>query len=143
MGVEDKQRVRERIWRALEDEGAARFPGARGRIPNFRGAEAAAARLAGQPEWRAARVVKSNPDAPQLPVRRRARRDGKTLYMAVPRLTEEKPFVRVMGDPTIKKAMSQGEPTRAEDLGHVDVVVCGTVAVNRSGVRIGKGGGSS
>jgi 5-formyltetrahydrofolate cyclo-ligase len=52
--VEDKQDVRERIWRVLQEEGAARFPGARGRIPNFRGAEAAAQRLAELPEWQAA-----------------------------------------------------------------------------------------
>jgi 5-formyltetrahydrofolate cyclo-ligase len=143
MAVDDKQRVRERIWRALEDEGVARFPGARGRIPNFRGAEAAAALLAGQPEWRAARVVKSNPDAPQLPVRRRARHDGKTLYMAVPRLAEERPFVRVRGDPTIRRALAEGVRVTVEALGHVDLVVCGTVAVNRDGVRVGKGGGYS
>ena len=143
MAVEDKQRVRERIWRRLEDEGVARFPGVRGRIPNFRGAEAAAARLAGQPEWRAARVVKSNPDAPQLPVRRRARHDGKTLYMAVPRLADARPFVRVEGDPTIKRALAEGVPATVEELGHVDLVVCGTVAVNREGVRVGKGGGYS
>jgi 5-formyltetrahydrofolate cyclo-ligase len=143
MAAEDKQRVRERIWRALEDEGAARFPGARGRIPNFRGAEAAAACLADQPEWRAARVVKSNPDAPQLPVRRRARHDGKTLYMAVPRLADTKPFVRVEGDPTIRRALAEGVPVTVEELGHVDLVVCGTVAVNRDGVRVGKGGGYS
>ena len=141
--MDAKQEVRERIWQTLKDEGAARFPGARGRIPNFRGAESAAERLAELPEWQAAAVVKSNPDAPQLPVRRRARHDGKTLYMAVPRLTDEKPFVRVEGDPTIKKALAQGSPARVEDLGHVDLVVCGTVAVNRSGVRIGKGGGYS
>jgi len=141
--MDAKQEVRERIWQTLKDEGAARFPGARGRIPNFRGAEGAAERLAELPEWQAAAVVKSNPDAPQLPVRRRARHDGKTLYMAVPRLTDEKPFVRVEGDPTIKKALAQGSPARVEDLGHVDLVVCGTVAVNRSGVRIGKGGGYS
>jgi 5-formyltetrahydrofolate cyclo-ligase len=139
----DKQDVRERIWQLLQDEGAARFPGARGRIPNFKGAEAAAARLAELPEWQSADVVKSNPDAPQLPVRRRARREGKTLYMAVPRLRDEKPFVRVVSDPTIKKAMSEGVPTSVEDLGHVDLVVCGTVAVNRAGVRVGKGGGFS
>ena len=139
----DKQRIRERIWATLEDEGAARFPGARGRIPNFRGAEDAAERLAGLPEWQAASVVKANPDAPQLPVRRRARRDGKTLYMAVPRLREDKPFVRVHGDPTIKKALAEGTPTSVEDLGHVDLVVCGTVAVNRAGARIAKGGGYS
>jgi 5-formyltetrahydrofolate cyclo-ligase len=141
--VEAKQRVRERIWRTLEKEGAARFPGARGRIPNFRGAEAAAERLGDLPEWQAAAVVKSNPDAPQLPVRRRALRDGKTLYMAVPRLGEDKPFVRVAGDPTIRKALAEGAPARVEDLGHVDVVVCGAVAVNHAGVRVGKGGGYS
>jgi 5-formyltetrahydrofolate cyclo-ligase len=143
MAVEDKQRVRERIWRTLEAEGVSRFPGARGRIPNFRGAEGAAARLAEQSEWRAGRVVKSNPDAPQLPVRRRARRDGKTLFMAVPRLADDKPFVRVQGDPTIKRALAEGVPVTVEELGHVDVVVCGTVAVNRDGVRVGKGGGYS
>lgn len=141
--MEAKQRVRERIWRTLEREGAARFPGARGRIPNFRGAEAAAERLAQLPEWQAAGVLKCNPDAPQLPVRRRARRDGKTLYMAVPRLAEDKPFVRVAGDPTIRKALAEGVPARVEDLGHVDLVVCGTVAVNHAGVRVGKGGGYS
>ena len=141
--MDAKQEVRERIWRRLEDEGAARFPGARGRIPNFRGAEAAAARLADLPEWQAARVVKSNPDAPQLPVRRRARRDGKTLYMAVPRLTTPEPFVRVGGDPTIKRALAEGAPVGVDALGHVDLVVCGTVAVNADGVRIGKGGGYS
>jgi 5-formyltetrahydrofolate cyclo-ligase len=141
--VDDKQDVRERVWRLLQDKGAARFPGARGRIPNFTGAEAAADRLAALPEWHAAEVVKSNPDAPQLPVRRRARRDGKTLYMAVPRLREDRPFVRVESDPTIKNAMEHGVPTSVDDVGHVDLVVCGTVAVNREGVRIGKGGGYS
>jgi 5-formyltetrahydrofolate cyclo-ligase len=141
--VDTKQQVRERIWRALKDERVARFPGARGRIPNYRGAEAAAKRLAELPEWQAAHVVKSNPDAPQLPVRRHARRDGKTLYMAVPRLAAAKPFVRVQSDPTIKRALAEGTPVAVEDLGHVDLVVCGTVAVNHAGVRVGKGGGYS
>lgn len=141
--MDPKQEVRERTWDLLEREGAARFPGARGRIPNFPGAEQAAGRLADLPEWQAARVVKSNPDAPQLPVRRRARQDGKTLYMAVPRLTEEKPFVEVNGDPTIKRAMAEGRPVALDELGPVELIVCGTVAVNHQGVRIGKGGGFS
>ena len=141
--MDSKQAVRERIWNQLEREGAARFPGAQGRIPNFRGAEQAAARLAELPEWQGARVVKANPDAPQLPVRRRARKDGKTLYMAVPRLTTSQPFVEVRGDPTIKRALSEGTPRGLDELERVDLVVCGTVAVNRKGVRIGKGGGFS
>jgi 5-formyltetrahydrofolate cyclo-ligase len=131
------------VWERLQSEGAARFPGARGRIPNFRGAEAAAERLAGLDEWRAAEVVKSNPDAPQLPVRRHARREGKTLYMAVPKLASARPFVLVQGDPTIKRAMSEGRPLALDDLDPVDFVVCGSVAVNRGGVRVGKGGGYS
>jgi 5-formyltetrahydrofolate cyclo-ligase len=136
-----KQPVREHVWGLLEREGAARFPGARGRIPNFRGAEPAAERLAELPEWRAAQVVKANPDAPQLPVRRRALADGKTVYMAVPRLAEPKPFLRLDRDATIK---ARGALLVAvEELEHVDLIVCGTVAVNPKGVRVGKGGGYS
>ena len=63
-----KQAVREHVWALLERERAARFPGAAGRIPNFVGAEVAAERLASLPEWQVARVLKANPDAPQLPV---------------------------------------------------------------------------
>jgi 5-formyltetrahydrofolate cyclo-ligase len=141
--VVGKQVIRERVWELLQREGAARFPGARGRIPNFPGAEAAAERLASLDAWRDADVLKANPDAPQLPVRRRARRDGKTLYMAVPRLAEARPFVLVQGDPTIKRAMKEGRPLEVEELEPVDLVVCGSVAVNRGGVRVGKGGGYS
>lgn len=34
----DKQSLREARWQALQQAGAARFPGTRGRIPNFVGA---------------------------------------------------------------------------------------------------------
>jgi 5-formyltetrahydrofolate cyclo-ligase len=93
------------------------------------------------PEWRAARVVKANPDAPQLPVRKRALADGKVVYMAVPRLREEKPFLRLAGDATIKARGAA--PVGLEEMERVDLVVCGSVAVNRHGARVGKGGGYS
>jgi 5-formyltetrahydrofolate cyclo-ligase len=137
----EKQAVRERVWAALERERAARFPGARGRIPNFVGAEEAARRLAETEEWRAARVLKCNPDAPQLPVRRRALAEGKVVYMAVPRLRTVKPFLRLADDATIKARGAR--PLAVEELEPVDLVVCGTVAVNSGGVRVGKGGGYS
>jgi 5-formyltetrahydrofolate cyclo-ligase len=137
-----KELARELVWELLEREGAARLPGARGRIPNFKGAEAAAGLLAEQPEWRAAQTVKANPDSPQLPVRRRARKEGRELYMAVPRLRDDKPFVRVRSDPTIKR-LEEGDPVGVDEMPPIDLVVCGTVAVNREGVRIGKGGGYS
>jgi 5-formyltetrahydrofolate cyclo-ligase len=138
-----KQGVRERVWAGLERERASRFPGARGRIPNFVGAEAAAERFAGRPPWFAAQIVKANPDSPQLPVRRRALAEGKTVYMAVPRLREERPFVRLAREATIRGAMREGRPVRIEDMEPVELVVCGSVAVNRAGVRVGKGGGYS
>jgi len=131
------------VWALLRERGVARFPGARGRIPNFTGAEAAAERLADLGEWQAARTIKANPDSPQLPVRRRALAEGKILYMAVPRLRDERPFIRLGQEATIKGAMQEGTPVAVGDVGRIELVVCGTVAVNRDGVRIGKGGGYS
>jgi 5-formyltetrahydrofolate cyclo-ligase len=149
----EKQEVRERVWSRLEETGEALFPGARGRIPNFRGAAAAADRLATTPEWRRADVVKCNPDAPQRLVRLRALKDGKVLFMAVPRLAERKCFWKL--DPkrldpgelaaaaTIRGAARLAAPVGPRDLPHVDLIVAGSVAVNRKGVRVGKGGGYS
>jgi 5-formyltetrahydrofolate cyclo-ligase len=147
-----KQAIRERMWRLLEEQGVARFPGAWGRIPNFVGVERAASHLAATEEWRRARVVKANPDSPQLPVRVRALEEGKLLYMAVPKLATAEPFLQL--DParlrvsprqaaSIRGAFRYGEPVAVEGLAHVDLVVCGSVAVNRVGARVGKGGGYS
>ena len=150
--MEAKQEVRERIWQTLKDEGAARFPGARGRIPNFRGAEGAADRLAELPEWQAADVVKSNPDSPQLPVRVRALEDGKLLYMAVPRLAHVEPFfvldpARLADTPrkavAIKNASRSAQRVDLQHMRPVDLVVAGCVAVGEDGARLGKGGGFS
>ncbi|PXY35062.1 5-formyltetrahydrofolate cyclo-ligase [Prauserella coralliicola] len=147
-----KQEVRQRVWELLEREKLARFPGARGRIPNFVGADEAAAALAGLREWETASVVKANPDSPQLPVRSRALAAGKLLYMAVPKLTDARPFVLL--DPAKvsessrraaakDRALRMGSPVSVPEMRRVDLVVCGTVAVNREGVRVGKGGGFS
>lgn len=150
--MDDKQAYRERVWALLERRGAARFPGARGRIPNFKGAEAAAELLAEREEWQTAAVLKANPDSPQLPVRARALSEGKVVYMAVPRLTEGRPFilldpkrldVRPREAASIRGASRHGRPVSVSQVRHVDLVVCGTVAVSRKGARVGKGGGFS
>src|SRR5262249_6258895 len=86
-----KAALREEVWAALKRAKASRFPGAEGRIPNFIGAEAAAARLRETREWQRAHTLKCNPDSPQRPVRERALEDGKLVFMAVPRLASEKP----------------------------------------------------
>jgi 5-formyltetrahydrofolate cyclo-ligase len=147
----DKQSIRERIWQRIDaDPSVRRAPGAASRIPNFAGAEAAAARLAELPVWQAARVLKLNPDSPQLPVRARAIEAGKLLYMAVPKLASERPFfalerarLRVPAEEaaTIDGSARHGVPVRIEDMRSIDLIVCGSVAVNASGARIGKGAG--
>jgi 5-formyltetrahydrofolate cyclo-ligase len=150
--MEEKQKVRERIWKLLEQKKAARFPGARGRIPNFVGSESCAKWLLQLQEWKDAAVIKSNPDSPQRQIRYQALKEGKILYMAVPRLSEAKPFIEL--DPrklktklyeasSIKGAFRYGRSVTLEDMKEIDLVVCGSVAVNRKGERIGKGEGYS
>src|SRR3954462_3287650 len=87
-----KAALREDVWERMTLARAARFPGARGRIPNFVGAEQAAERLRSTDAWHRAATLKSNPDSPQWPVRQPALAAGKVVYMAVPRLAEERPF---------------------------------------------------
>jgi 5-formyltetrahydrofolate cyclo-ligase len=150
--MEDKQAIRERIWKLLEQKKASRFPGARGRIPNFVGSESCARWLNELPEWQNAQVIKSNPDSPQRQIRYQALKDGKIVYMAVPRLASTKPFVEL--DPhklknklyeasSIKGASKLGKAVTIDEMHSIDLVVCGTVAVNQYGERIGKGEGYS
>jgi 5-formyltetrahydrofolate cyclo-ligase len=146
-----KQVVRTRVWDLLVQERVVE-PGVHGYIPTFTGADAAADLLAGLPEWQAAQVIKAVPDRAQQPVRERALRDGKLLYVAVPKLAAEQPFFVL--DPTDlttapAEAASREHATRharkvaVEDMRRVDLVVCGSVAVNRRGTRLGKGVGYS
>jgi 5-formyltetrahydrofolate cyclo-ligase len=148
---ETKKAIRSRVWDLLVRERVAE-PGVHGYVPAFVGAEAAAGRLAGLPEWRAARVVKAAPDRAQQPVRELALRDGKLLYVAVPRLAAELPFfvldpADAGGPPGAaaprEHAAHHARKVGVQDMRRVDMVVCGSVAVNRRGTRLGKGGGYS
>jgi len=147
-----KADLRERIWDHLDSEGIARFPfPPHGRIPNFADASDAADRVAETDAWQAADTLKCNPDAPQLPVRRQALRDGKTIYMAVPRLSEAKPFLRLAPEEiddiddatTVSGSAKHGVPVDPEEMPHIDLIVAGSVAVDDAGNRVGKGEGYS
>ncbi len=148
-----KKKIREYIWNLLEEKNIARFPRpVHGRIPNFVGAERAAYNLSQIPIWRRSRVVKVNPDAPQQPVRLQALLQGKILIMPTPKI--RKGFLLL--DPktipqnmmkkasTIKGAFILGklfDRERILELPKIDFIVTGSVAVDRYGSRIGKGGG--
>ena len=149
---EDKQRIREHVWRLLEERGVARFPKpVYGRIPNFIGAEKAAERILGLLEYRRARVVKVSPDSPQKFIRYRCLLDGKILVMPTPRLREGFLLLDPSNIPrkfydrasTIRGAFTYGKKVSPKVLPEIDLIVIGSVAVTRDGLRLGKGGGYS
>ena len=150
--MKSKDELREEVWTTLQKNRVARFPGAEGRIPNFIGAEACARVLAQTSWWQKAKVLKVNPDSFQRAIRQKALSEGKILYMVVPRLHSEKSFIEL--DPqklkcspyaasSIKGADRYGQPVNLDEVRSIDLIVCGSVAVNRRGARVGKGGGYS
>jgi len=81
-------------------------------------------------------------------VRERALRDGKLLYMAVPKLAEDPPFYEFNPGSLPVQAAEAASRERAAKVARrvgpgqmrpVDMAVCGSVAVNRDGTRLGKG----
>jgi 5-formyltetrahydrofolate cyclo-ligase len=144
---EQKERLRDLIWFLLEDRKVAIFPlPVRGRIPNFMGSDEAADLVRTLPEWEKARVVFASPDSPQTKIREYALKDGKTLIMASPRLTHG--FLQI--DPqgakgrekeasSIRGAFKYGTPVM--EMPKPNLIATSCVAVDRSGWRLGKGGG--
>lgn len=148
----DKDALRTEVWSLLKQKGVARRDPF-GHIPNFVGAEQAAERLAALPIWQQAQVIKCNPDSPQKPVRLQALKDGKRLYMAVPRLTSKRCFVELSAADlqqrnipleeaaTMRQALVHGRLVSFEEMQPIDLVLVGCVAVTCSGGRTGKGAG--
>jgi 5-formyltetrahydrofolate cyclo-ligase len=145
-----KDDIRHQVWDMMEKEKIGRFPfPLKHRIPNFKGAEQAARHITALPVYKEAKVVKVNPDAPQLPIRTQVLVDGKTLLVPTPRLKAG--FIQVKPE-----WVPRGEERKAASLSHIhkygkviplsempiiDLIIVGSVAVHRDGRRIGKGEG--
>lgn len=148
---ETKRKLRDKVWRELLAANAV--PGdSYGKIPSFTGAEHSAELLRGLDVWKHSSTVKANPDHAQLPVRTHALLDGKLVYMAVPKMATVKPFfllnpqqLDVPAQEAATKAAAERNASRAgiEHMSPIDLVICGSVAVNTSGARLGKGAGYS
>ena len=148
----DKDKLRTEIWSLLKQQ-AASVGDSFGHIPNFVGAQMAAEKLAALPIWQQAKTIKCNPDSPQIPVRMRALQDEKRLYMAVPRLTDDRCFVELTAEDLqrqsvsiaesaiARKALTCGKLVSFEEMEPIDLVIIGCVAAGRSGGRTGKGAG--
>ena len=148
-----KWEIRKRIWDMMEEKDIAQYPRpVHHRIPNFVGAELAAARLADLPEFRQAQCIKVNPDTPQRPVRHAVLAQGKTLLTPQPRLRtgffstirmDTLPSLVQIDDCTTSKGVAQwGTPVTLNDKYTVDLVIVGSTAVcPETGARVGKGEG--
>jgi len=146
-----KARIRQSVWDKLERENLANFPRpVHHRIPNFKGADAAADRLVTLDEYKKAKIIKINPDAPQKRVRYHALSSGKIVLVPTPRLRDGL-LNRI--DPSsipngqLERAASKegittfGKPIGLKSQISIDLIIIGSVAVSRSGFRLGKGEG--
>ncbi|UCD71495.1 MAG: hypothetical protein JSW70_00480 [Syntrophobacterales bacterium] len=141
--------IREEVWRKIAQEGLHADP--YGRIPPFPGQNKAAERLRRTTLYKESLNVMVPPDRPQLQVRINLLQDRKRLIMATPGLRDG--FYEIPGGqipPYLwAKAVSSVGVTRygrklsttLDEIGRVNLMVMGAVAVSLEGDRIGKGTG--
>ena len=150
---EEKEQLRKSIYDKLFNEGQSLRPnGDYGKIPDFKGKDIAAELLAFTDEWKESKTIFCSPDAAQIPVRYLALKDNKNLIMASPNLEHGYLFLegnRLNGKKSeaSTKEGAFNHCSRFFDFGgdsldiNIDMVVEGSVGVDRIGNRIGKGKG--
>lgn len=144
--MKDKETIRNIVWEKLQKEGISHSP--YGRIPPFKGQEEAAELLRKLKIYKNAKKIFVPPDQAQYPVRFNCIEDGKILIMATPGLKDG--FYEITkNNPNWKKAIHSHQvkyygkklKTNFEEIGKIDLMVTGAVAVSKKGQRIGKGSG--
>jgi 5-formyltetrahydrofolate cyclo-ligase len=144
-----KEDIREKIWDQMKAAGLS--PAPHGTIPTFPGQNKASERLRGLAVYRQARTIMVPPDQAQLQVRINALLDGKRLIMATPGLRDgfyllEKENIKVKDWRSAARSsgvhrFGQRLKTTRSEIGEVDLLATGAVAVGLQGERIGKGSG--
>lgn len=144
-----KADIREEIWDQMKTTGLS--PAPHGTIPTFPDQNKAAERMRRLETYQRAKTVMVPPDQAQLQVRINAVMDGKRLIMATPGLRDGfyllhkgaikardwKGATRSSG---VRRFGTRLVTTRRE-IGTVDFMATGAVAVGLQGGRIGKGSG--
>lgn len=144
---QEKEDLRIKIWNCLKEKGLSKRPeGDTGKIPDFRGSKAAARRLSRTIEWSQADLIFCSPDSAQQPVREIALEHEKDIIMATPKI--EQGYILLNGKSLKEKSKTASYINGAfkygktiDKLPEVDLVVEGSVAVDKNGNRLGKGGG--
>lgn len=153
LGAEiSKASIRQVVWDYIEKNDLVEFPRpCYRRIPNVKGAATAAEKLVTLEEFKKAQTVKINPDKPQENARFLTLEANKTLLVPTPRLRTGL-FNKIVPPEGCNKdilricATTQGVREYSEHIGlenkvKIDLVIIGSVAVTKTGLRIGKGEG--
>uniref|UniRef100_A0A3B3Z5Z7 Methenyltetrahydrofolate synthase domain-containing protein n=1 Tax=Periophthalmus magnuspinnatus TaxID=409849 RepID=A0A3B3Z5Z7_9GOBI len=147
-----KEEIRQLVWHYIEENDLANFPRpVYNRIPNFKGASAACAKVSELQVFMKAGEVKVDPDKPLEGARLVILQAQKTLLVPTPRLRTGL-FNKITPPPDATKkhlhicSSSQGVkdfsvPVSLDARMKVDLVIVGSVAVSEKGFRIGKGEG--
>ena len=155
---EEKETIRKSIYDKLLNEGQSLRPnGDYGKIPDFKGSDIAAELLATTKEWKNSKTIFCSPDSAQIPVRYIALKENKNLIMASPNLEHGYLFLegnKLNGRESeastkegafdhCSKFFDFGETSSSDDSLDIaiDMVVEGSVGVDKLGNRIGKGKG--
>jgi len=143
MDFNSKEEIRTHIWKLLEEKNITTFPRpCKGRIPNFVGSDEACNRLKDLHEFSSAKCIFSAPDYILTRARELVLQRKKVLAVATPHMRK---FLEISNIPEnkIKKATSiRGFELCGKRLStEIDLMIQGSVAVDRKGNRIGKGRG--
>ena len=145
-----KQEVREWIWEKMTAEGIAQFPlPCYGRIPNFIGVEKATQLIQDLPEFKKARFIFSAPDFVLHNIRELVLQNRKQLLVATPHMLEflilnsnNIPTRMITKAVTIKSMYKFGNKVHLNQISRpLDIFCQGSVALDRTGNRLGKGKG--
>lgn len=153
LGAEvSKKAIRQVVWEYIENNDLVDFPRpCYRRIPNVKGAATAAEKMITLDEFKKAQTVKINPDKPQENARFLTLEANKTLLVPTPRLRSglfnkivppegcNKDILRICA--TTQGVREYSEPIGLETKVKCDLIVIGSVAVTKAGLRIGKGEG--
>ncbi|KAJ3593660.1 hypothetical protein NHX12_005994 [Muraenolepis orangiensis] len=147
-----KADIRHKVWDYIEENNLANFPRpVHNRIPNFKGAFTACARVTGLEAFTETAEVKVDPDKPLEGARLEVLQAKKTLLVPTPRLRtglfnkitppegSSKEQLRVCS--TSQGVKDFSVPVGLDSQVKVNLVVAGSVAVSEKGYRIGKGEG--
>jgi 5-formyltetrahydrofolate cyclo-ligase len=144
-----KEDLREYIWGKMQAAGISPKP--HGTIPTFPGQNKAAERLRRLKVYQQAKTIMVPPDQAQLQVRVNALLDGKALIMATPGLQDgfylvEKGNIKIKYWKTAVRSSGVRRfgtrlRTTQQEIGAIDLLATGAVAVGLAGERMGKGSG--